>query len=150
CIRAHGGAAVKTVGEGLVASFAETVPAVRAALELAPALAANDLTRGLSLRTGVHRGPALVATINDHLDYFGTTPRVAAALPRLPAAGAVVLSPSVASDPGVAALLEAQQRALATVPAHLPGLKEGFVQRIEPPPTGHGSRPDTNGSGRLI
>ncbi len=131
CLRTHGGAPVKTVGEGVVASFSDPVAAVKAALALAPALAAHDLTRGLGLRVGVHRGPVLVATINDHLDYFGNTARVAARLPHLAPPGAVVLSAAVASDPGVAALLQSQGRPLATVPAEISGLKERFVQRIE-------------------
>ena len=132
CLRTHGGAPVKTVGEGVVGSFADPVAAVRAALDLAPALAAHDLTRGLGLRVGVHRGPVLVATINDHLDYFGNTARIAARLPRLARPGAVVLSPAVASDPGVAAFLQSRQLPLTTVLAEIPGLKEGFVQRVEP------------------
>jgi class 3 adenylate cyclase len=132
CFRKHGGALVKTVGEGVVASFAEPVAAVAAALELAPALAAEYATRGLALHVGVHRGPVLVATINDHLDYFGNTARLAARLPRLARAGAVVLSPAVASDPGVAALLQARQLPLAAVPVKIAGLKEGFVHRVEP------------------
>ena len=131
CLRTHGGAPVKTVGEGVVASFADPLAAVQAALELAPALAAHDLTRGLGLRVGVHRGPVLVATINDHLDYFGNTARIAARLPRLAPPGAVVLSPAVASDPGVAAFLQSRHLPLTTVPAEIPGLKEGFVQRVE-------------------
>ena len=132
CLRKHGGAPVKTVGEGVVASFSDPVAAVQSALELTNALAAHDLTRGLGLRVGVHRGPVLVATINDHLDYFGNTARIAARLPRFAPPGAVVLSPAVATDPGVAALLYSRQLPLTTVPARIPGLKEGFVQRVEP------------------
>jgi len=131
CLRTHGGAPVKTVGEGVVASFSDPVAAVKAALSLAPALAVDNLTRGLGLRVGVHRGPVLVATINDHLDYFGNTARIAARLPRFAPPGAVVLSPAVASDPGVAALLQSQGLPLTTVQATIPGLKEGFVQRVE-------------------
>jgi serine/threonine protein kinase/class 3 adenylate cyclase len=132
CLREHGGALVKTVGEGIVASFSEPVAAVAAALELAHALAGHDPTRGLALRVGVHRGPVLVATINDHLDYFGNTARLAARLPRLAPPGGVILSPAVASDPGVATLLQARRLPLAAVPATIPGLKEGFVHCIEP------------------
>ena len=132
CIRSHGGAPVKTVGEGVVASFADPQAAVHAAIELAPALAAHELTRGLGLRVGVHRGPVLVATINDHLDYFGNTAQVAARLPRLAYAGAVILSPAVASDPGVAAFLQSRHLPLTTVLAEIAGLKEGFVQRVDP------------------
>jgi serine/threonine protein kinase/class 3 adenylate cyclase len=136
CLRTYGGAPVKTLGEAVVASFSEPVAAVRGSLELSPALAAHDPTRGLKLRVGIHRGPTLVATINDHLDYFGNTARLAGRLPRFARDGEVVLSPAVASDPGVAAFLQGRQIPLATVPAEIAGLKEGFVHRIglEPAP----------------
>jgi class 3 adenylate cyclase len=132
CLRQHGGAPVKTVGEGIVASFSEPVAAVAAALELAQALDGQDATRGLSLRVGVHRGPVQVATINDHLDYFGNTARLAARLPRLAPPGGVVLSPAVASDPGVATFLQTRGRLLAAVAVTIPGLKEGFVHCVAP------------------
>jgi serine/threonine protein kinase/class 3 adenylate cyclase len=131
CLSKHGGAPIKTVAEGIVASFSAPVAAVQAALELAPALAAHDPTRGLGLRVGVHRGPVLVATINDHLDYFGNTARLAARLPRVAPAGTVVLSPAVASDPGVATLLQSLEHPLSAVPVKIPGLKESFVHRID-------------------
>ena len=137
CLRTHGGAPVKTVGEGVVASFSEPVAAVKAALDLAPALAAHDLTRGLGLRVGVHRGPVLVATINDHLDYFGNTARIAARLPRLAPPGAVVLSPAVASDPGVAALLQSQ----ATAADHRAGRDPGIEGRVRPARRGEREAP---------
>jgi class 3 adenylate cyclase len=127
CLREHGGAPVKTMGEAVVASFSDPVAALRGALALTPAQADDA-----GLRVAVHRGPTLVATINDHLDYFGTTARLATRLPRLAKGGAVVLSQAVASDPGVAALLQEHRLALATVPAEVPGLKEGFVHRAVP------------------
>jgi serine/threonine protein kinase/class 3 adenylate cyclase len=129
CLREHGGAPVKTMGEAVVASFSDPVAALRGALALGPAQAAAGGVDAPGLRVAVHRGPTLVATINDHLDYFGTTARLATRLPRLARGGAVVLSQAVASDPGVAALLQERRLALATVPAEIPGLKEGFVHR---------------------
>ena len=32
-------------------------------------------TRNLRLRPAIHRGTALAANVNDHLDYFGTIAR---------------------------------------------------------------------------
>src|SRR5262249_20331251 len=93
CVRREGGALVKTVGEGVVAVFAEPVAAVRAALQAARRrLAANQLRT----RVAVHRGPALAATINDHLDYFGTTVSLSMQLPGLVRGGEVVLTQPVA------------------------------------------------------
>jgi serine/threonine protein kinase/class 3 adenylate cyclase len=132
CIRRHGGALVKTINEGVVAVFSETLPAVKAVMELAPALARGELTRELGLRAGVHRGPALVATLNDHLDYFGTTVRVATQLLRLAdAGGEAIFSPAVASDPAVASFFKEHALAASIVDAEIPGLAERFAHRVD-------------------
>ncbi|MDB5385768.1 MAG: serine/threonine protein kinase, partial [Planctomycetaceae bacterium] len=65
-IRREGGSLIKTVGDGSLAVFTDPVMAVRAALAMWK-LAEPQL------RIAVHQGPAMVATINDHLDYFGST-----------------------------------------------------------------------------
>src|SRR5206468_291467 len=98
-VRLEGGALVKTVNEGTVSAFADPAAAVRAALELPKALANGEKTRDLALRVGVHRGSAMVATLNDHLDYFGTTVSIASLLPTLARGGQIVLTRPVASHP---------------------------------------------------
>jgi class 3 adenylate cyclase len=106
-VRGEGGAVVKTVQAGLIASFHDAVSAVRAALAMAPALAAAEHTSRLALHCGVHRGPALTATINDRLDFFGATVTAALHLPRCAPAGSVALSRPVANDVAVAEYLNA-------------------------------------------
>src|SRR5262249_36209544 len=69
-IRKEGGALVKTVGEGVVAAFPEPATAVRVGLDLLALLNGGSDTRDLRPRAAVHRGAAMVATLNDHLDYF--------------------------------------------------------------------------------
>jgi serine/threonine protein kinase/class 3 adenylate cyclase len=133
CLSRHGGALVKTINEASVAAFTDPVAALDAALALAPALALGNLTRDLTLRVGIHRGPAMVATLNDHLDYFGATVRVALQLPRLALDGAVVVSQAIAAEPGVAVALQPRQLRLTLVPADLAGLPESFVHRIGDP-----------------
>ncbi len=129
-LRKEGGALVKTVHEGAVAAFPEPLAAVRAALILTKSLADNPITKDLGLKIGVHDGPAMVATFNDHLDYFGSTVRPAASLPSLASAGEVILTPAVASDPEVAYFLEAQSIKAPIESATLPGLVDGFVHRL--------------------
>jgi serine/threonine protein kinase/class 3 adenylate cyclase len=115
-----GGALVKTVGEGVLAVFSDSAGAVIAALALQPLLAAHEKTRRLRLRVAIHRGPALAATLNDHLDYFGTTVRQALQLPAFAGGGAVVLSAAVCADPAVAALLAERGLTGALVDTDLP------------------------------
>ena len=104
-VRAEGGAVVRTLGEGLLAAFPDAASGVRTALGLPGVLARGDGTGGLRLRLGLHRGAALAATVNEQLDYFGVTVRLALALPSLASSGEIVLTPEVAADPPVASLL---------------------------------------------
>ena len=111
--------------------------AVRTALELPGRLAGDEATRPLRLRIGVHRGPALAATLNDQLDYFGTTARQAAATLDHARGGELVLTRAVAADPEVAALLGERRLATEVVPADLGG--QAHVIRV---------RPDAGGSSK--
>jgi serine/threonine protein kinase/class 3 adenylate cyclase len=120
-VRAGGGAVVKTVGEGMLASFGDVTAAVETALKLPQVLAASAATRTLRLRAGVHRGRMLAATLNDQLDYFGTTARQATAILRYARGDALVLTRAVASDPEVGALLHARRIESEVVPTDLAG-----------------------------
>jgi serine/threonine protein kinase/class 3 adenylate cyclase len=118
-IRKGGGAVVKTQGEGMIASFGDVTAAVRTALELPARLAEGEATRSLRLRVGVHRGPTLAATLNDQLDYFGTTARQAAGTLQYAQGGEMILTQVVAADPEVAALLNERGIETTVVPANL-------------------------------
>jgi class 3 adenylate cyclase len=115
---------VKTAGEGVVAAFSEPAAAVRAGLDL---LGPADPRP----RVGVHRGPALAATLNGHLDYFGGTVALAAQLPRAVAAGEMVLTEPVAADPRVAELLRSRGLTAEVLPGKRSG---GLLHRVRPQP----------------
>ncbi|MFO0888234.1 MAG: protein kinase [Isosphaeraceae bacterium] len=104
-IRRAGGATVKTLSEGVVAAFDDPVDAVQVAIELPDVMARGKRTRGLRLRAAIHRGAASSVTLNDRLDYFGTTVRRAMRLVGLIQGGDLVLSQMVAANPQVFALL---------------------------------------------
>ncbi|HEV3163010.1 MAG TPA: protein kinase [Isosphaeraceae bacterium] len=131
-VKDAGGALVKTVGDGTVSSFPNPASALRAALALPSELNTHDATRGCRLRMGLHRGMAMAATINDQLDYFGQTVKLAFLLPPLAQANALILTPAVALDPAIASLLHRRGLTTEVLPAHLPGLREGFVNEVLP------------------
>ena len=97
---------------------------------MAPALAKGELTRDLRLRVGLHRGPAMVATLNDHLDYFGTMVNAVTQLPRLVAGGQVALSNAIATDPQVVSLLQTRGLQSELIDATLPGT-DPLVHRVK-------------------
>jgi len=143
-VRGEGGALIKTVDERVHAAFTDPVAAVQAALALPGAVAAGAGPdgAGLAIRVGLHRGPSMVATLNEHLDYFGSTVRIAAAIPGYAQGGDVLATQAVASEPRVAALLQARGLTGEVVPAPIPGLPEGFVERLVP------ARPEPTGPAR--
>lgn len=112
---------VKTIGEGVLASFNDVEGAVRTALNLVPRLAMGQAAHPLHMRVGIHRGMTLAATINDQLDYFGTTARQAVRTLQYLRGGELVLTQPVAADPAVAALLRVRHIEGEVVPADLAG-----------------------------
>ncbi len=119
-VRDHDGAVVKTIGDAVMASFGDPAQAVRAALAMQKAISAHDLV----LKLGIHAGPSVMVTLNDRLDYFGSTVNMAARLQGQAKGGDIVLSRAVADDPAVRLLL-------AGVPLHRESVAlKGFAERI--------------------
>jgi class 3 adenylate cyclase len=114
-VRAHDGAIVKTIGDAVMASFVKPADAVAAALTVQRRVVAfnqahrgesgDGVTDGIVIKLGVHCGPCIAVTLNGRIDYFGGTVNMAARLQGLSRGGDVVLSPAVAADHEVAALI---------------------------------------------
>jgi class 3 adenylate cyclase len=107
-VRRHDGALVKTIGDAIMAAFAAPADALAAALEIQQELPGFNAAgqRPLTIKVGLHEGPSIAVTLNGRLDYFGSTVNMAARLQGQSAGGDIVLSESVAADPGVSTLLE--------------------------------------------
>jgi len=100
-VRDHDGAVVKTIGDAVMASFGDPANAVKAALAMQARIVDHDLV----LKLGVHVGSSVVVTMNDRLDYFGSTVNMAARLQGQSQGGDIVLSLAVADDPAVQPML---------------------------------------------
>jgi len=113
-VRDHDGAVVKTIGDAVMASFGDPADAVKAALAMQARIAEFNRERGgerldrhLSIKLGVHAGGSVMVSLNDRLDYFGSTVNMAARLQGQSEGGDIVLSRAVADDPAVRPLLAA-------------------------------------------
>ena len=100
-VRDHDGAVVKTIGDAVMASFDDPADAVKAAL----AMQARIADKHLVLKVGVHAGAGVIVSLNDRLDYFGSTVNMAARLQGQSRGGDIVLSRAVADDPAVKPLI---------------------------------------------
>lgn len=113
-VRDHNGAVVKTIGDAVMASFGDPADAVTAALAMQTRIADFNRSHGgdrtdrhLSLKLGIHAGSSVMVSLNDRLDYFGSTVNMSARLQGQSQGGDIVLSEAVARDPAVTPLLAA-------------------------------------------
>jgi class 3 adenylate cyclase len=109
-VRDHDGAVVKTIGDAVMASFGDPADAVKAALAMQARIAGFNRDHGagdreLVLKIGIHVGASVMVSLNERLDYFGSTVNMAARLQGQSAGGDIVLSRAVAHDPAVKPLL---------------------------------------------
>lgn len=102
------GALVKTIGDAVMAVFRKPVSALRAMLKAQQALAAPpDGVAPLTLKAGIHIGPCIAVTLNDRLDYFGSTVNMAARLESQSDGRDIVISRALYDDPEVRQLVNA-------------------------------------------
>jgi len=90
-IEAHQGAVVKTIGDAVMAVFSDPADALRAALAI------QRVPGALTIKLGLHAGPALAVGANGQLDYFGHTVNVAARIQQESEGGDIVLTEALAT-----------------------------------------------------
>ena len=135
-IAAEDGALVKTIGDAVMAVFRRPMAALQAILKAQQMLAAHSTgTSSLVLKAGIHHGPCIAVTLNDRLDYFGSTVNIAARVQNLSMGGDVVVTSAVHDDPEVQQWLSAQGQTILSEPfeATLKGLEDQFhLWRLNP------------------
>jgi class 3 adenylate cyclase len=72
----------------------------------------------------MHSGPCIAVTLNDRLDYFGSTVNMAARLEGLSTGNDVIISRSVYDDPDVQELINSTDTNLHAIPFEI--LLKGF------------------------
>src|SRR6266851_2327708 len=124
-VRQHNGTLVKTIGDAVMEAFSAPADAVRAALAVQDTVRDFNTKQGeqaITIKIGLHGGACIAVTMNDRLDYFGSTVNTAARLQGQSRGGDVVLSETLAADPAVAAILADRPRTAER--AQLKGLAE--------------------------
>jgi class 3 adenylate cyclase len=75
-----------------------------------------DGMQPLMLKVGIHTGACIAVTLNDRLDYFGTTVNLAARLEGLSSGDDVIISDAVREDPEVTEMLSQPEWSLSAAP----------------------------------
>ncbi len=104
-IAEHGGALVKTIGDAVMAVFRQPAAALQAMLHAQQLLADSGNRHPLNLKAGLHVGPCIAVTLNERLDYFGSTVNLAARLEGQSTGQDIVISSAVYDDPEVRSFL---------------------------------------------
>ncbi|PCI39325.1 MAG: hypothetical protein COB53_03455 [Elusimicrobia bacterium] len=105
-MRDHNGGIVKTIGDAVMAGFTSTPDAVAAGIAIQHKIAEYNRDRDpgslpIIVKLGIHAGPAIAVTMNEHLDYFGTTVNTAARVEGASQGDDIVLTEEVLECPGV-------------------------------------------------
>jgi class 3 adenylate cyclase len=139
-VRRHNGALVKTIGDAVMAAFSNPIDALEAAVAIRDDIAAFNRTLAVPsefgevaivVKLGLHCGPCIAVTLNDRLDYFGSTVNLAARLQGQSRGGDIVLSEAIAAEPGIEAALERLAPVSETVTVK--GFAEPVRMRRVPP-----------------
>jgi class 3 adenylate cyclase len=103
---AEDGALIKTIGDAVFAVFPSPVNALRALIKAQQELR-NYIINGkpLYLKAGIHFGSSIAVTLNERLDYFGSTINLASRLVELSSGRDIILSERVRNDPEINDLL---------------------------------------------
>jgi len=119
------GALVKTIGDAVMAIFRRPAGALQAMLAAQEMLAAppNGMSP-LTLKAGIHEGPCIVVTLNDRLDYFGSTVNMAARLESLSTGDDVVISHAIYDDAEVGEFMRTENLQAAPFEVMLKGFDE--------------------------
>ena len=130
-IVAEDGALVKTIGDAVMAVFRRPANALRAMIEAQQQLASpRDGMLPLTLKAGLHTGPCIAVTLNDRLDYFGSTVNLAARLEGQSNGSDVVISNIVYMDPEIREMLLNPVNQLVAQPVEM-SLKGFSEERFE-------------------
>jgi len=108
-VRNHDGTIVKTIGDGIHAAFDAPDTALRAAVAMQKTIAefnAGEAREPVAIRVGIHTGSSISVTLNDRLDYYGSTVNLASRLEGQGEAGDITMSQTFVNDVAVQPLLE--------------------------------------------
>jgi adenylate cyclase len=121
----HDGAIVKTIGDAVMAVFRSAADGLLAMLEVQRALAEPaDGSLPLQLKAGLNTGPCIAVTLNDRLDYFGSTVNMAARLEGLSSGADVIISRSVYEDAKVRDLIDSDDFSAVPFDMSLKGFED--------------------------
>lgn len=123
-IASHSGSMVKTIGDAVMAVFHHPYQAVQAALDIQGQVdeLIADIGEPLTIKIGIHTGPAIAVNSNDRLDYFGRTVNIAARVQGCSRGGDIVVTEQVYLLPEVQRVMNQTKAIIEPFTAKLKGI----------------------------
>jgi class 3 adenylate cyclase len=124
-VRDHEGCIVKTLGDAVLAAFHDPLQGLRAAIAMQERITGFNASAKspVVLKLGLHMGPCIAVTLNERLDYFGSTVNLAARLQGESRGGDVVLSNALAELPAAGPVIA----------GHRPTQEEARLRGVQAP-----------------
>lgn len=131
-ISEFGGAVVKTMGDAVMATFADPLAALQAAILINREIGGiSDDDDALIIKLGIHVGPCIAVESNDRLDYFGQSVNIAARVQNIANADELVITDAVFGAPGAPELIAASHLNISSDVVVLRGIDgETLVYRL--------------------
>ncbi len=120
------GALVKTIGDAIMASFAEPHHALQAAATMNREIKKVGGGEDLMLKIGIHSGPCIGVELNDRLDYFGQTVNIAARVQGVANASEIVCTESIYTAPQARDIISEAGMRVKKEAVALKGVGEAF------------------------
>jgi class 3 adenylate cyclase len=124
-IEKQGGTVLKTIGDAVMASFIRNDLALNAIIDALEQFKQYNKTRRIDehvyIKTGIHRGSAILVNLNERLDYFGSTINKAARIQAIASSGEICFSEQVYQDNAFMQTLK--KRAIKEITRHSVNLK---------------------------
>jgi class 3 adenylate cyclase len=137
-VREHSGAIVKTIGDAVMAVFTDPQDALRTAVGMIEAFddleTAAKLKNQIIVKVGVHHGPCIAVTLNERIDYFGTTVNIAARVQGLSDGRDVMATGAIFGESNAAEFLRGKGWSSEPFTTSLKGLKSSYqVHKLHAP-----------------
>lgn len=135
-IKQYDGVPIKTIGDAVMGVFTYSDQGVKAALEAQKELinhyAQKAENEKIEVKIGMHTGPAIVVTLNDRLDYFGSTVNTAARIQGAALPNEVVISQSLFDDEAVKRVIVSVTKTVQRQHIRFKGMQEtSTIYRIK-------------------
>lgn len=129
-VKQHNGGIVKTIGDAVMAVFSSPSSAMACSMEMIEAFDRFNTAGGtrdkIIIKVGIHSGPCIAVTLNDRIDYFGTTVNTAARVQGLSDGRDVMLSDRFFIESQADRMLHPEKWSIDNFTTSLKGLSEKF------------------------